>query len=165
MAKPGKTFDLADLRRGPVSAAGEGAMLSLILAWAHLDGALSLWVATKFEVSDDKMAILLGRADGKSKLLKLRRLYLLEGDAKRAAEIKRLADGYEKHVKPRNTVAHASLRGSLKSAPDCLVFAAYEPTGLGEMAIDCIPIQVMSRSTAWANRQSTLIEELLGLGE
>jgi len=155
-------FDIDDLDRS-INPAAEEAMMALILAWAHLDGALSMWVGVKFGVPADKMAILLGRADGTSKLLKLRRLYLLEGNAQSAARIKAIKNAYEKHVKPRNLVAHASYRGRLKSEPDRIVFASYEAVKPGELAIDAVPIQEIERSTAWANLLSRRVEKIINL--
>lgn len=156
------SFNIDDLDRR-VNAAAEDAMMALILAWAHLDGALSLWVGVKFGVPADKMAILLGRADGTSKLLKLRRLYLLEGDTESAKRIKLIKNNYEKHVRPRNLVAHASYRGCLKSEPDRLVFASYEAVSLGTLAVDAVPIEEIQRSTAWANLLSKRVEAIINL--
>jgi hypothetical protein len=39
----------------------------------------------------------------------------------------------------------------LKSEPDRIVFTAFEAVKLGELAIDAVPIEVMERSTRWAN--------------
>ncbi len=47
------------------------------------------------------------------------------------------------------------------SEPNRVVFAAYEAVKLGELAIDTIPIQVMERSTAWAELLASRIERLL----
>ncbi len=108
-----RQFNMDDLHRDGLSAAAKEAMLSLILAWAHLDGSLSLWVGLKFGIRADKTAILLGRTDAKGKLRKLQRLYAFEGDEKTVAQIKAINKAYEKHVAARNTVAHASCRGCL----------------------------------------------------
>lgn len=134
-----KQFDRDDLDRDGLTPVAKDAMLDLVLAWAHLDGALSLWVGVKFGLRADKTAILLGRSDAKSKLAKLQRLYALEGADRLVAQIKAIRKSYEKHVTPRNTVAHASCRGCLRSEPDRIVFASYEAVKLGELAIDTVP--------------------------
>jgi hypothetical protein len=136
-------------------------MLALILAWAHLDGALCLWVARKFGVRDDYVAILLGRADSQAKLSRLQKLYTLEGDQEMAAEIRRMRKAHDKHVTSRNTVAHSSFRGSLKREPDRLIFAVYEVAQLGELSIHAVPIEEMDRSTKWAHRLAERIEKIM----
>lgn len=153
-------FDTLDLDRTGLSKAARDAMLELILAWAHLDGAISIWVSVKFDLAADKTAILLGRADAPSKLLKLKRLYTLEGDALTATMIGALRREYEREVKPRNTVAHASCRGSLKSDPQLIVFASFEVVSLGQLAIDAVSIDLMQRSTAWAHEAANNIEAI-----
>jgi hypothetical protein len=155
-------FNIDDLDRS-INSAAEEAMLALVLAWAHLDGALSMWVGVKFGVPADKMAILLGRSDATSKLMKLQRVYALEGDQLEAAKIKAIKKAYEKHVRPRNLVAHASYRGCMKSEPDRIIFASYEAVTQGELAIDAVPIEEMERSTAWANLLSGRVERLINI--
>lgn len=155
-----RQFDMADLDRDGLSQAAKDAMLDLILAWAHVDGALSLWVGFKFGVRADKAAILLGRSDAQSKLLKLQRLYALEGADQVVAQIRAIRKSYEKQVAPRNIVAHASCRGCLRSEPDRIVFAAYEAVKLGELAIDAVPIEVMERSTRWAHLLAQRVEQI-----
>lgn len=51
------------------------AMIQLVLAWAHLDAGLSIWVGVRFGMRPDRAAILLGRADIPSKLRRLQVLY------------------------------------------------------------------------------------------
>lgn len=156
-------FDIDDLDCEGLTAEAKAAMLNLVLAWAHVDGALSLWVGVKFELRADKTAILLGRSDAQSKLAKLQRLYSLEGATQFVATIKAIKKSYEKHVRPRNTVAHASCRGCLKSEPDRIIFASYEAVKLDQLAIDAIPIEVMERSTAWANLLSERVEKIINI--
>ncbi len=156
-------FDIADLDRSGLSEAARDAMLDLILAWAHLDGMLSQWVAAKFGLAPDKTAILLGRSDAQSKLLKLQRLYAMEGADELVPTIRAIRKSYAKQVSPRNTVAHASCRGFLKSESDRIVFAAFEAVKLGELAIDTIPIEVMERSTRWANLLSERVEKIINI--
>ena len=158
----GNGFDIDDLDRS-INQDAESVMMAVILAWAHLDGALSMWVGAKFGIPADKAAILIGRADGTSKLIKLRRLYELEGDERTAKRIRAIKKAYEKHVLPRNTIAHASYRGCLRSDPSWLVFASYEARSLGELAIDVVPVEVMRRSTVWANRLSTEVEKIVNI--
>ena len=81
------------------------------------------------------------------------------------AEIKAMRRGHEKHVGPRNTLAHSSFRGTLKHEPDRLIFAAYEAVKLGELAIDAVPIEVMDRSSRWAHTLAERVEKIMdGLG-
>ncbi|HEX8401109.1 MAG TPA: hypothetical protein VF628_05340 [Allosphingosinicella sp.] len=158
-----RQFDMADLDRDGLTQAAKDAMLDLILAWAHLDGMLSLWVGVKFGLRPDKTAILLGRSDAQSKLLKLQRLYAMEGADQLVPQIRAIRKSYEKQVAPRNTMAHASCRGCLKSEPDRIVFAAFEAVKLGEPAIDAVPIEVMERSTRWANLLSERVEKIINV--
>ncbi|MBR0551733.1 hypothetical protein [Stakelama marina] len=153
-------FVIADLDKLVLSDRARDAMLDLVLAWAHLDGALSMWVGARFGIAAHKNAILLGRSDGKSKLLKLQNLYRLDGEMEVVREIKKIRRAYEQQVGPRNTVAHASCRGSLKSDPEMIVFATYEATAVGELAVDTIPIAKMVLSTKWAHRLSVQVHRI-----
>jgi hypothetical protein len=117
-------FDLSDLQP-ELSPRARETMLDLILAWAHLDGALSMWVAVKFHVPFDKLSLLLPKQDGASKLLKLKRLYKLEGNGGMASKAQGFKDDYEREVYPRNIVAHSKCLGSLVSDPSKIVFQTF----------------------------------------
>ncbi|WP_379538948.1 hypothetical protein [Novosphingobium tardum] len=138
-------------------------MLDLILAWAHLDGALSMLVAIKFGLEPTKAALLLGRANGSDKLKHLQTVFKFEGDEKSAAQMKSLRKAYDNNVAPRNLVAHASCRGYLSSDPQMIVFAKFEAVDHDQMAIYLQPIGVMQQSTTWANKCAGVIETLTNL--
>jgi hypothetical protein len=156
-------FDVTDLAE-ELSSEARAAMLDLILAWAHLDGALSMWVAVKFGVSFDKLALLLPRQDGASKLLKLAKLYALEGNAGMEEKAREFRKAYEREVQPRNTVAHSNCIGSLKSNPQRIVFQTFAPAGAGCLMVETIPLLQMNDSIAWAHTLATTIEGILEEG-
>ncbi len=155
-------FDLSDLARDNLSNQARDAMLDLILAWAHLDGALSMWIGTKFGVPYDKLSILLPRQDGASKLLKLRKLYSLESKPGMVTLTREFKKDYEANVKTRNTVAHSKCLGSLKSDPSRVVFQTFEAAGQGKLAVDVVPLHQMNLSIVWAHGLASKIDDIMG---
>ncbi len=160
---PSSEFDLEDLTP-ELSPEARETMLDLILAWAHLDGALSQWLAEKFQVPYDKMAVLLPQMSGDNKIARLNRLYRLEGNAGMVKVTKDLKGNYAKWVKTRNIVAHSNCKGAVASAPDWIVFLTFEAESLGQMVVQRVPLEEMAVSTAWATALAERIGEIIAMG-
>jgi hypothetical protein len=126
------------------------AMLDLVLAWAAVDGALSMWFGQVFGLTPSVASILVSRADGGTKLQRMMKVRLAEGKLDEVKKIKSIKKSYEDHVKPRNIVAHSKCVGVRKSDPDYVVFMTFETFGVDSLAVDHVPVQQMQRSTKFA---------------
>ncbi len=134
-----------------VSQAARDVMLNCILAWAALDGALSMLLARVSGMSYPDAAEAIGRESGTSKLNKIRDVMLEAGAIEVAALIRKHKKAYEKRIVPRNRIAHAKLAGAWKNDSEFLVFAVFERHQTDSLAIDLIPLQEIKRSAHWAN--------------
>jgi hypothetical protein len=140
--------------------AARDAMLDCILAWASLDGALSmLWA----RVSDKPLvdaADAIGRSPATSKLVQMRAIAKEVGAHEAATILKQYKRAYETHVKIRNCIAHSRCAGVWTANPAYCVFMVFERRAGDELGIDLIPIHEMRRSTEWAETMTVRALEL-----
>jgi hypothetical protein len=99
------------------------AMLDVILSWARFDTFVSKWMSVAFGTSPDATIILMGNMDTRNKIDKLKALYEHFGLASGAANVEGLRKAHSDHVDVRNSIAHLSCVGRLKSEPERIVFS------------------------------------------
>jgi len=127
-------------------------MLDLILTWARLDTACSIWVTLAFGMCTDSGPILLGNMDMKTKLDRLKALaahHDLKPTAKSIANLQKIVAHY---VPLRNAIAHSMLTGERISKPGTIVFSPLKPAPgiLEHMLIHEVTVQAMKNATVFA---------------
>jgi len=147
-------FPIDDI--APLTNRAREVMLDLVLAWGELDGAISMLVAASFGLDTTRGSILLGRAAPPDKLLRLKRLYQAHGNAEMVKRVTDLRAAYEHHSAGRNLVAHSKCVGVRASNPEHVVFATFEVTTKGELAIDEAPLSAMEHAIRWAKSHTKL---------
>lgn len=127
-------------------------MLEVIMAFARLDTALSAWVVAAYDVRKDHGAFLIENFSTSQKVSRLKRLYQHRGHIKAVNALKSLSKGLDEHSFTRNTIAHATYAGILKSEPTVAVFSPYTGSigSAEQLDIVKIPADEMRRATLWA---------------
>jgi len=132
------------------------AILDLVLAWASLDGALTMLVSAHTGEELPEAARRLAKLKGTAKLLEIAGVFDEdEQGTKIARKFRKLKKRYEKHSKPRNRIAHAHCAGYLLSDEQYLVFAVAEPEGEDGMAIEAIPVEIVHAATEFEKSLTT----------
>lgn len=137
---------------GKVSQEARDVMLDLILAWARLDTACSIWVTLAFGMCTDSGPILLGNMDTKSKLDRLKALAKHHKLATAAKSIDNLKKTVEHYAQIRNAIAHSMLAGERVSKPGVIVFSPLKPAPgvLAHMMIQEVRLEAMKKAAAFA---------------
>ena len=150
-------------------------MLDLVLAWAELDGAISMMASAIFGLNPTTGSLLMGKMRVSEKLERVVRLHKACGESDGAKTIKRIKTDYERLARARNLIAHSKCAGVLRSDSNSLMFATFEATCHGELALDRLTLDDMKSGITWAKRltarslqvvdQSPFFAEIEGNGE
>ena len=142
-------LDAAQLQTMPLSEPVRELLLSLVLQWAELDGAISILCGTWFGLNPTSSSILLGRASASEKLRKIEKLCAAHSLPEVAKSYKQLRRDYERWSKPRNLIAHSKLIGADANDHEVLLFATYEVVQHKELAIDRIGMPAVKNALEW----------------
>jgi hypothetical protein len=133
------------------------AMLEVILAWADLDGAMSILLTNILGIRLVEGAGIVGKMKTSSKFHEIFKIIRdIPSGADAAKIIKRQKKTYEELSFFRNRIAHAKCVGIRKDDPDFVVFAAFEKHNDDDLVVDAIPIQEMDRAASWARGMSAM---------
>jgi hypothetical protein len=132
-------------------------MLDLVLAWADLDGAMSILLSNILGKSLTEGADLIGRMKTSEKFQTIIQIIRDQPSGSDAARLlKKHKKTYEKYSFYRNRIAHSKLVGFRRDTPDFLVFLAFERNGEDDLVVDAIPIQEMIRAARWGRAMSEI---------
>jgi hypothetical protein len=161
---PVKPFDPHDVAPEPHPQNLLSAIAEVILAWPLLEIGLTNWIGYAISVRPSETGILLGVMDTKSKINKLKALYVHRNADKEATQFLRtLSKEHENHAKVRNTLAHAILLGASISAPDDAYFMTSQavPDQHGFMMIHRLSLSELGATAAFARGRAVDIKKLL----
>jgi hypothetical protein len=129
------------------------AVADLVLAWAGYDTMVSYWMMLTFNLDLDVGSILLGNMDTKTKLDRMKALFVHMGADKAAASIERLSKAHLEFVDARNAVAHRRCIGMQKSDPCRLLFTSVKHVrkDVGAFEMLAVDVNMLKAGAQFAN--------------
>ena len=127
-------------------------MLDLVLAWAELDGAISMMSSAIFGLNPTTGSLLMGKMRVSEKLERVVKLHKAFSQSDGANTVKRIKTDYERLARARNLIAHSKCVGVLQSDSTSLMFATFEAPKHGELALYRLTLGEMNAGIAYAKR-------------
>lgn len=136
---------------------------NLVLAWARFDSLVTQWTYRSFGMGPDEGSIFIGEMPTKSKLDKLKALFVHFGhtaSVQKIADLSKLSKG---HADVRNTICHKTCGGHSKSDPDRLIFSDGRifKTKPGHMQVELIHLDQIRAATEFAVGNADLISSIV----
>jgi len=133
-------------------------MLDLILAFARLDTSLSAWLVQAYGMPLERGALFVENMDIGNKINRLKKLYDHDDDHDAVSALAKLRKEFDGKKSARNTIAHATFVGVLKSSPKTAVFSPMRAGDAhGQLQIVCIPADHMEECLGWANNAADAV--------
>jgi hypothetical protein len=134
-------------------------MLDLVLAWAELDGAISMMASAMFGLNPTTGSLLMGKMRANEKLEKVVRLHKAFEQSEGARAFKKFKTEYEKLSRSRNLIAHSKCIGVVRTDPSSLLFATFEAEK--QLAIDQVSMGAIKSEIIWAKRSTAKCFEII----
>jgi hypothetical protein len=160
---PSPKFNAEDVDDKPAPDLRE-LILDLMLSWPELEYGLACWIAFALKVRPSEAAIMLGTANNRTKIDKLKALYEHRGgDQQAVALLKQIAKEYKAFADVRNTIAHAMLLGTSKTNPNTAYFLTTRavPDEHGFMVVKAIDFRSLKEAQDLAFERAMNIREML----
>lgn len=136
---------------------------NLVLAWARFDSLVTQWTFRTFGMGPDAGSIFIGHMDTKSKLDKLKAIYVHYGITESVQMIAELAKLSKEHADVRNTICHKTCGGHSRSDPDRLIFSDGKifKTKPGQLLVELIHLDQIRAATVFAKENADTISKLV----
>lgn len=135
----------------------------LILAWARYDSLVTQWTFRSFGMGPDEGSIFIGNMDTKSKLDKLKALFVHYGHTETIKNIAEISKLHKNHADVRNTICHKTCGGHSKSDPDRLIFSDGKifKTKPGRMMVELIHLDQIRAAIEFATNCANAVSKLV----
>lgn len=137
----------------PLEQRHRDAILDLVLAWAGLDDALTVFLAPIFGIPLAEFANRYGQENGSTKLQAVS-VHLRQAPAGEqwGTTFRKVKKRYERHSKLRNRIAHSRCVGVSAEDPDYIVFRVCQKHGDDALAVEAISIQAIKAAAKWGEK-------------